>query len=258
MRHAEGHSEPVVHVRINVVQTPVGSGPSQETPTDERVGVLGLTLLRDASDPSPLTVLHEASPVETPYNAGSSTLLGSVPASTLAPGTYTVCRLPVSYVKFTVAGTYHVGAMSMPGEFTDIIALTTGASLDGAARDRGWWSSSFAAGGTTVGQTSGEHADIAQPGARSHITLDLHEVVAAFVSPVSITIPPVITQDMELLFTVNTYQDFHWQDETDSGYRPGVFDVSDSSFERVTQLGANSFTVSFGPVSSATSKELPR
>ena len=232
-----------------MVQTPVGSGPSQETPTDQRVGILGLTLLRSANDPSPLTVLYEALPVETPYNAGSSTLLGSVPASKLAPGTYTVCRLPVSYVRFTVAGTYHAGAMSMPGEFTDVIALTAGASLERAARDRGWWSSSFSTGGTTVGQANGEHADIAQPGPRSNITLDLHEAVAAFVSPVNITIPKVITEDIELLFTVNAYQDFHWQDDTDSGYRTGVFDVSDRSFERVTQLGANSFTVSFGPVS---------
>ena len=46
-----------------------------------------------------------------------------------------------------------------------------------------------------------------------------------------------ITEDIELLFTVNAYQDFHWQDDTDSGYRTGVFDVSDRSFERVTQRG---------------------
>ena len=250
VRQVEAASGPVVSVRIKAVQTPVTGGPSQETPLDQRVGILGLTLLKGPNDPSPLAVLTRSSPIDVPYNAGCNTLLGSVPASTLAPGTYTLSRLVVSSVKFTVAGSYHLGAMSVPGEFTDVVALTAGTSLDGATRDRGWWSSSFAANGTTMGQTSGDHAVIARPGASSRIALDLHGPVAAYVSPVDITIPPSIARDMELLFTVDTYQDFHWQDETDSGYRTGVFDVSDSSFEPVTQLGANSFTVSFGPVSS--------
>jgi hypothetical protein len=243
---------PLVYVRITAVGTAAGSGgsgASQETPTDQRVGIYGLTLLKDASDPSPLVVINSTTPLDTPYNAGSSTLLGHAPASALPAGNYTLARVPVGYVSFTVAGTYHAsGATAYPGDITDVIALTTGVTLQGAVRDRGWWASSFAVSGNTVGATTGENADIAQPGSMSHIGLDLSGAVAAYLFPVNITIPPSITTDMEVVFTVNTYQDFHWMDESDPGYTAGVFDVSPGSFETVTQLGANSYTVSFGPV----------
>jgi hypothetical protein len=239
----------VVYVRVESVQTPVGSGSSQETPTDQRVGILGLTLLRSASDPSPLVVFKEAQPIDTPYNAGSSTLIGTARASSLVGGTYLLARVPVAYVKFTVAGTYHFGVTPVLGDFTDLIALTSGSTLDGATRDRGWWSSSFAVGGRTEGQVGGENAEIAQPGSGSRLGLDLSGPVAAYVFPVSLVIPEAIASDLEIVFTVNTYQDFHWQDQTEAGYEPGVFDVSQGGFEPVTQLGANSFTVTVGPAS---------
>jgi hypothetical protein len=240
----------VVSVVVNAVQTPVGpAGSSQETPSDQRVGILGLTLLKGASDPSPLVVFDLTAPVDTPYGAGSSTVVGSTPASKLVPGTYSVARVPVAYVKFTVAGTYHFGVSPIVGDFTDIISLTAGTTLDGASRDRGWWSSSFAVAGTTEGQVSGEDAAIAQPGAASGIGLDLSGPVAAYVFPIDLTIPADIQSDMNVVFTVNTYQDFHWMDENQPGYEPGVFDVSPGSFEPVTQLGANSFAVSIEPAS---------
>ena len=150
-------------------------------------------------------------------------------------------------MSFTVAGTYHLATTAIPGDFTDLIALTSGTTLDGGVRDRGWWSSSFAVGGVTEGQETGENAEIAQPGASSHIGLDLSGAVAAYVFPVSLTIPAAITADLEVVFTVNTYEDFHWQDESEPGYAPGVFDVSAGTFEPVTQLGGNSFTVTIGP-----------
>ncbi len=241
---------PVVSVRVNAVQTPVGSGgASQETPVDQRVGILGLTLLKDASDTSPLVVFRHSQPVDTPYNAGSSTVVGSAPASSLLAGTYTVARVPVDYVKFTVAGAYNEGAASVMGEFTDVIALSSGVTLQGATRARGWWSASFSVGGMTEGQTTGTDADIAQPGATSGIGLDLSGTVAAYVFPVNLTIPTNIDSDIEVVFTVNTYEDFHWQAESEPGYQPSVFEVSPTGFEPVTQLGANSFTVSLGPAS---------
>ena len=53
---------------------------------------------------------------------------------------------------------------------------------------------------------------------------------------------------MGIVFTANTYEDFHWTDQTDPGYTTGVFDITATSYEPVTQLGANSATVSIGPV----------
>jgi hypothetical protein len=240
----------VVTVRVDAVQTPITeTGISQETPVDQRVGILGLTLLKGASDPSPLVVFQHTQPVDTPYNAGSSTVVGTAPASVLVAGTYTLARVPVDSVKFTVAGTYHFGVTPVVGDFTDVIALSSGVSLDGATRARGWWSASFAVGGTTEGQTSGMNADIAQPGTASRIGLDLSGPVAAYVFPVNLTIPAVIDSDLEVVFTVNTYEDFHWMDQDEPGYEPGVFDVSSASFEPVTQLGGNGFTVTLGPAS---------
>jgi hypothetical protein len=244
---ADANAGPVVTIRIDAVQTPEGSGASQETPIDQRVGVYGLTLLKTPTDTSPLVVVNHATPIDTPYNAGSSTVIGMVPASQLVPGTYTVARVPVGYVNFTVAGTAHADGTHVAGDFEDLIALTTGVSLNGATRARGWWATSFSVGGVTEAMTTGMDAEIAQPGAGSHLALDLSQPIAAYVFPIQITIPSSITADMEVVFTANTYEDFHWQDQTSPGYDSGVFDVSSTSFEPVTQLGANSCTVTFAP-----------
>ena len=246
----EAGSAPVVHIHVVAVQTPVGGGTSQETPTDQRVGIMGLTLLKDPADPSPLVVLAPATPIDTPYNAGSDTVIGSVPASALPAGSYTVVRVPVAYVNFTVAGTYHLAGVGYAGDFSDVIALTTGVTLDGATRARGWYSTAFSINGVMKGSAmTGSNADIAQPGSTSGIALDLTGPVAAYVFGVNLTIPPDITSDMDIVFTVNTYEDFHWQDENDTGYQTGVFDVSAGAIEPVTQLGANSFTVALTPAS---------
>jgi hypothetical protein len=242
-------SGPTVFVRITAVQTPLGAGGgAEETPTDQRLGLLGLSLMTSKTDPSPVVVFDNTTPVDTPYNAGSSTVIGSAPASSLKAGTYSWVRVPVAYTKFTVAGTYHLGATPVPGQFTDTISLSPGTMLEGAVRDRGWWSSSFAYDGMTEGEVSAENAQIAQPGDTSDINLDLSQPIAAYVFPVQIVIPDSITEDMEILFTVNTWEDFHWTDESEPGYATDVFDVSDGAFEPVTQLGANSFTVTLVPV----------
>jgi hypothetical protein len=246
---SEAGKGPHVDVRVVAVQNAIaGGGVAQETPVDQQVGILGLSLLKDVNDPAPFVVIDHTQPIATPYDDGSNTLIGSIAASALQPGTYTIARVPVAYVNFTVAGTYHDGATPIVGDFTDLIALTSGVTLDGAVRDRGWWSSSFAVAGMTEGAVTGETADIAQPGAGSHLGLDLSQTVAAYVFPVSLVIPPDITSDMQVVFTVNTFEDFHWTDETEAGYATGAFDVSPGVFEPVTQLGANSFTVTFGPI----------
>jgi hypothetical protein len=240
---------PRVYVRIKAVQTPYGTGGgSQETPTDQRVGILGVSLLKAAGDTSPQVVIDRATPIDTPYNGGSSTLIGSIAASALVAGTYAIVRVPIAYVNFTVAGTLHYDGMATGGDFNDLIALTSGTLLDGSARARGWYSTSFSIAGMTYGATTGEDSAIAQPGPSSHIGLDLSGAVAAYVFPLTLVIPPHITEDMEIVFTANTYEDFHWMDETDPGYTTDVFDVSATSYEPVTQLGANSATVTLKPV----------
>jgi hypothetical protein len=233
-----------VFVRIAAVGTPVPSqdGTSRETPMDQRVGILGLELLRSQDDTSPLVVFQDTTPVDTGYNVGNNTLVGTADASSLTAGTYLFARVPVAYVQFSVAGTYHEGSLAIPGQFSDSISLSADTMLDGATRDQGWWTASFLVDGADEGTTSGEGAVIGQPSTSSGITLDMSQPIAAYVFPVRLVIDPEVGHDVTILFTANTYEDFHWQDESEPGYEPGVFDVSYGAFEPVTQLGANSIT----------------
>ena len=158
-------------------------------------------------------------------------------------GTYTFARVPVAYVKFTVAGTYHTSGVPVAGQFADTISLSAGTLLDGALRDQGWWTDTFLVGSTAEGTATGEGAAYGQPGSASGIHLDTTHATAAYVFPVSLVVDPQVGHDVTILFTLNTYEDFHWEDETQTGYKAGVFDVSYGAFEPVTQLGANSFSV---------------
>jgi hypothetical protein len=80
--------------------------------------------------------------------------------------------------------------------------------------------------------------------------LDLGGPVAAYVVPVSLTIPAHIDRDLQIVFTQNTYEDLRWQDEPGPGYAAGKLDVTAERQERVTEVGANSVTATIEPVSS--------
>jgi hypothetical protein len=233
-----------VYVRIVADQTPVAStdGTSRETPLDQRMGILGLELLRSETDSSPLVVFQNQQPVDTGYNDGDDTLVGTATAGDLAAGTYLFARVPVAYVKFTVAGTYHEGAVALPGQFADTISLSEQTVLLGAQHDQGWWSDSFLVGGVSYGTASGEGADFGQPAVGSGIHLDMTSPMGAYVFPVNLVVDPTASHDVTITFKLNTYEDFHWQDEAQTGYASGVFDVSYGVYEPVTQLGANSVT----------------
>jgi hypothetical protein len=234
-----------VDVRIVAVQTPVANtdGSSRETPLDQRMGILGLELLRSETDASPLVVFHSNDPVDTGYNDGDDTLVGTATAADLTSGTYLFARVPVAWVKFTVDGTYHTGAYAVPGQFADTISLSQETMLDGAQRDQGWFSDTFLVSGVAEGTTSGEGAAFGQPAVASGIHLDMSAPMGAYVFPVHVVIDPAVDHDVTLKFTLNTYEDFHWQDESTTGYATGVFDVSYGTWEPVTQLGANSVVV---------------
>jgi hypothetical protein len=234
-----------VFVRIVADQTPVPDtdGAERETPIDQRLGILGLQLLRSESDPSPLVVFQNQTPVDTGYNAGNDTLVGTATASALTAGTYLFARVPVAYTKFTVAGTYHEGSLAVPGQFADTISLSAQTLIDGAQRNQGWFSDSFVVGSTTEGTVTGEGAQIAQPATGSGVVLDMSNAAGAYLFPVNLVIDPAVGHDVTITFTFNTYEDFHWVDQSQPGYEAGTFDVSYGAWEPITQLGANSFTV---------------
>ena len=149
----------------------------------------------------------------------------------------------MAYVKFTVAGTYHYLGTALPGQFSDTISLSEQTLLLGSQHDQGWWSDTFLVGGVAYGTTSGEGADFGQPGQGSGIHLDMTNPMGAYVLPAKLVVDPAASHDVTITFKLNTYEDFHWQDEAQAGYGSGVFDVSYGVYEPVTQLGANSVTV---------------
>jgi len=77
----------------------------------------------------------------------------------------------------------------------------------------------------------------------SGIHLDMTNPMGAYVLPVHLVVDPTVSHDVTITFKLNTYKDFHWQDEAQPGYASGVFDVSYGLYEPVTQLGANSVIV---------------
>jgi hypothetical protein len=230
---------------LHADQTPVAvdTSSSGETPTDQRIGFVGLQLMQNATDSDPLVVANLGAPVDVGYNDGDDTVIATVPAKNLRAGHFTVAQVPIAYVRFTVGGTFHTTEVAVPGNFSDVIAMANGAMVDGTSRDQGFWQTAFSsAGGTTYGMQTGEHAVIAQPGVSSGITLDNSNSPSKYVFSTDLDVDPTIDHDVRVVFHVNTYQDFRWQDSNGAGYANGVFDVSTSGFETVTQLGANSIS----------------
>ena len=232
---------------LRATQSPVAvdTSTSGQTPSDQRIGFLGLRLLQDASSEGPLDVADFSSPVDVGYNDGDETVIAKVPAKSLRAGHFTTAEVPIAYVRFAVAGTYHDGEVAAPGNFADVIAMANGAAIDGSTHDQGYWKTTFSStAGTTLGTMAGENAVVAQPASGSGIALDTSGSPAKYVFATDLTIDPNLDHDEKIVFTVNTYQDFRWQDSANAGYTNGVFDVSSAGFETVTQLGANSIATS--------------
>ena len=232
---------------LRATQSPVAvdGSTSGQTPSDQRIGFLGLRLLQDASSEGPLDVADFSTPVDVGYNDGDETVIAKVPAKSLRAGHFTTAEVPIAYVRFTVAGTYHDGDVAAPGNFADVIAMANGTAIDGTTHDQGYWKTTFSsAAGTTLGTMAGENAVVAQPSPASAIALDTSGSPAKYVFPTDLVIDPNLDHDEKIVFTVNTYEDFRWQDSANAGFTAGVFDVSNAGFETVTQLGANSIETS--------------
>ena len=64
-----------------------------------------------------------------------------------------------------------------------------------------------------------------------------------YVFGINLQTNPGLTSTAKIVMTVNTYQDFRWQDVSGPGYEPGVFDTTATECEPVMSFGANMFTV---------------
>jgi hypothetical protein len=240
-------SGPSYEVHLRATQTPVtfSDGYSGETPLDQRMGVRKLTLLRDANDPSPVVVFDNgANGVDAAMNDGSDTVCGTALASTLPAGTFTIARVTVGYYKFTVAAVLHDNGQAVPGDYTDLEVLTSGTNFGGQTYDQGYYSFTFEVAGTSYGAVTGGGMVTPVDDSTGGISLVTSAGEVDYVLAVNLQTNPALTSTAKVVLTVNTYENFRWQDQSGPGYATGVFDTTPTTYEPVMSFGANSFTLS--------------
>ncbi len=237
---------PKVHIHLRATGTPVahGDGLSGQTPSDQRIGIRKLTMSKSAADPSPMVVFDlGANAVEAGLNDKNDTIVASVPAATLKAGQYTLARVAISHVRYKVAATMHASGQNVPGVFSNLQVLSNGSTVDGATFDKGHYKFSFEVGGSALGGQTGESGPLPQTPSGGGITLDTSGTESAYVFPIDIPVDPAVKSDVNIVFELNTHENFRWQDEASPDYQTGVFDVTPTTFEPVKSFGANSFRV---------------
>ena len=229
--HLRGSSAPVTH----------DDGLSGETPIAQKVTVRSLTLLRSADDPAPLHVFDlGASAIEAGLGDGQDTAIATVAMRGLAAGTFTIARVGVTFVRYSVAATMHSSGVAVPGQYDNLQVLSDGAVVDGQTHGKGWYRFAFAVGCVEYGALTGDGAPL-PPSSGGTFTLDTSQAQAAYVFPVNVAIDPAATSAVSLVFEVSTFEDFRWQDESQPGYASGVYDTTPTSYEPVKSFGANGF-----------------
>lgn len=236
-------SDVLVHLIASTAPVQHTDDLAGQTPQDQRIGIRGLTLFKSSSDATPFVVFdHGANAVEAGLNDGDDTLVGTTTISSLVPGTYVLARVAVSHVRYVVGATMH-GPVTVPGAFQNFQVLSTNSTIDGQTYDKGHYTYVFTAGGQTLGTQTGENAPVPQVPSTGGVTLESAGSESAYVFPVNLTIPSDLAAPVRIDFTVNTHEDFRWQDQQMPGYAEGVFDVTPTTFEPVLRFGANSFSL---------------
>lgn len=243
-------SGPTVEVRLRATQAevPVAQDTSGQQPIAQSLSIVSLLLYQDASDTAPLVVFDQkqttADGVECNVGEATETSIATVPISSLRAGKYTRARIGVAYVKWKVNGVAHAGALSAPGTFTTVQVLTKGAKAEGAARDQGYYKTSFETTGQPPYVTEGTQPLPIPP--KSGIIGFVDEGDAAFYEfPVDLTVDLGVTQNLASVFEVNTYENFRWVDQDLTNYTAGVWDTTGAAFEPVVSFGVNSASLSF-------------
>mgnify|MGYP000892868036 CR=1 FL=1 len=138
---------------------------------------------------------------------------------------------------------WHAAGQNVPGVFSNLQVLSNGSSVDGATFDKGHYKFSFEVGGSSLGGQTGESGPLPQAPSGGGITLDTSGPESAYVFPIDIPVDPTVKSDVNIVFELNTHENFRWQDEASPDYQTGVFDVTPTTFEPVKSFGANSFRV---------------
>lgn len=245
-----GAAGPVVrvHVRATAERWPHTDGLSGQTPRESSAGIRSLTL-QDSSGRLPDLVVFDHAPehVVAGFDDGDDTVLAEVAAAGLPAATFDRARVALSFVRFTVDATVHVGELSVPGEVAATQVLADATEIDGEVHDRGWWRWVFSAGGSgrfPVGGDSGSPIEMLPPGGPLEMTVQDGETVVLF--PVSVLVDPSVSRDVDAILQVNVHEAFRWtDDDRDPAYTAGTFDARPPAFEPIGKLGVNDWVLAF-------------
>jgi hypothetical protein len=241
----EGGAVPEITIRFraNTDAFVHSDGLSGQTPLAHSGGLRKLELYKDAGDPNPLTVFDFGQDfVVVGFNDGDDTAVHTLPASSLPAGLYTVARAVYSHVRYRVAATMHVGGQALPGEFDNLQVLSDGTTIDGQARNHGYYEYVFSTGGTEF-PISGTNAPVPQWSETGGFSAKLEEGEWGYTFPVELLLTPEVTSDIDIVLEVNMHESFRWQDQDDPGFAAGVFDTVPTAFEPVMRFGANDFAL---------------
>ncbi len=235
-----------ITIHVGATATPFAhkDGLSGLTPLDSRLGIVSLTLLRSASDPSPWVVFDRGVDyVEAGLNDGDDTEVGRVARSLLVNDTFTLAKVGVTHVRYRVPSTMHLAisnnGVPVTGTFDNVQALADGVTLGNGVRASGWYRYSFVAQSYAV-PVEGANAPLPTSASAGPFTLSLDAGKASYTFPVNLKASGDATR---VSIVVNVHDQFRWQDQATTGFTAGVFDSTPSSYEPVRKFGANAFAL---------------
>ncbi|MBW2455201.1 MAG: hypothetical protein JRI68_11855 [Deltaproteobacteria bacterium] len=246
---AEGGAAPEITIRFrsSTAPFPHADGLSGQTPLSHVSGVRKLQLYQSPTDPNPLTVFDFGSDfVEVSYADGADTPVHTVPASSLPAGLYTMARVVHSHVRYEVASTMHVNGQSLPGTFDNLQVLSDGTLVEGQLRNHGYYEYVFSTGNVDF-PISGDDAPVPEWSETGGFSTKLENGEWSYYFPVELVLTPEVTEDIDIVLDVNMHESFRWQDQSEPGFAPDVFDTVPTAFEPVKRFGANDFALSLEP-----------
>ncbi len=230
-----------LHLRATATPFPHADDLAGLTPSAARLGIVSLTLLRGANDPSPWVVFDRGTSfVDASLDDGADTAVATVARRDLVPGTFTRARVGVTHVSYELPARMHAAGLVTPGVFRNVQVLADGTVLDGAPRASGWHRYTFLVGGAPAGTVEGANAPL-PTAASSPFVLRVEGGRAFYDLAALVVIGPDRAAPARTVFTVNVHEHFRWRDEAQPGYAKGAFDATPASFEPVVRFGANAF-----------------
>jgi hypothetical protein len=236
---APGRAVIEIYVAGDLTPKTFTDGASGETPTLYTMGLSRFDLLRSPGDPAPVTVFDHGSDWAE-VDLLTTTLVGTADTASLPAGPYSHARVRLTMAKCTVAATAHQSGFAVPGTLTTVAAFT-GTSIGGQTYTKGEARFTFTAslGGFSQSVTGAIPALPPAPGVT--IVEDATGTWLVFPFPEPLALDPTDPATHRATITFDVYESFRWQDQNDPGYAAGVFDLTATGAEPVTNFGVTGY-----------------